>query len=62
MEHCDVFKRPFKADEECCYIWCNGGTQTCFDVMDERDAALGKRIAACLKRPLQEAQQAPPAV
>lgn len=48
MEHYDVFKGPFKADECCCYIWCNGGTQMCFDVMDGRDAALGKRIAACL--------------
>lgn len=48
MEHYDIFKGPFKADECSCYIWCNGGTQVCFDVMDERDAALGKRIAACL--------------
>ena len=44
----EVFKGPFTADEQCCYIWCNDGTQVCFDVMDERDAALGKRIADCL--------------
>jgi len=44
----EIFKGPFKADEDCCYIWCNDGTQTCFDVMDERDASLGKRIADCL--------------
>jgi hypothetical protein len=45
---CEIFKGPFKADENCCYIWCNDGTQVCFDVMDERDASLGKRIADCL--------------
>jgi hypothetical protein len=44
----EIFKGPFKADENCCYIWCNDGTQVCFDVMDERDASLGKRIADCL--------------
>ena len=48
MEHTDVFKGPFTADEECCYIFCNDGSQMCFDVMDERDASLGKRIAALL--------------
>jgi len=48
LEYYDVFKAPFKADENCCYIWCNGGTQVCFDVMDERDAKLGERIADCL--------------
>ena len=44
----EVFKGPFKADECCCYIWCNDGTQVCFDVMDERDQKLGKRIEDCL--------------
>lgn len=48
MEHNEVFKGPFKADKQCCYIWCNNGTQVCFNVMDERDARLGKRIADCL--------------
>jgi hypothetical protein len=48
MEHTDIFKGPFKADECGCYIFCNNGSQMCFDVMDERDVNLGKRIAALL--------------
>lgn len=48
MEHTEVFKGPFTADKQCCYIFCNDGSQMCFDVMDERDASLGKRIAALL--------------
>lgn len=48
MEYYDVFKGPFTADEESCYIFCNNGEQMCFDVMDDRDAKLGKRIADLL--------------
>ena len=40
MKHTEVFKGPFTADEQCCYIFCNDGSQMCFDIMDERDASL----------------------